>query len=69
VLEIKISEEFDPKQETSDQSSKMVPSTTKPEDFYVKPNMSLEDKVYLETYYHHNQANIEVDETSAKIQI
>jgi hypothetical protein len=27
----------------------------------------LEDKVYLETFYHHSQVNIEVDETLAKI--
>jgi hypothetical protein len=45
----------------------VVASTTKPEDFYVKPNISLEDKVYLETYYHYTQDDIEVDETLAKI--
>jgi hypothetical protein len=27
----------------------------------------LKDKVYPKTYYHHSQANIEVDETSIKI--
>jgi hypothetical protein len=29
----------------------------------------LEDKVYPETYYHHSQTNIEIDETPNKIQI
>jgi hypothetical protein len=29
----------------------------------------MEDKVYLETYYHHSQVDIEVDETLAKIQV
>jgi hypothetical protein len=47
----------------------MVPSTTKPQDFYVKPKISLEDKVYLGTYYYHRQADIEVDETPNKISI
>jgi hypothetical protein len=45
----------------------MVPLLIKPEDFYVKPEISLKDKVYLETYYHHNQVAIEMDETLAKI--
>ncbi len=35
--------------------------------FNVRPKTSLEDKVYLETFYHHSQVNIEVDETLAKI--
>jgi len=47
----------------------MVPSITKLEDYYVKPKISLEDKVYPETYYHHSQIDIEVDETLAKIQV
>jgi hypothetical protein len=29
----------------------------------------MEDKVYLETYYHRSQVDIEVDETLAKIQV
>jgi hypothetical protein len=45
----------------------MVPSTMKSKDFYVKLKVSLEDKVYPETYYHHSQDDIQVDETSAKI--
>ncbi len=44
-------------------------STTKTIEFNVKPKTSLEDKVYLKTYYHHSQANIEVDETPTKIQL
>jgi hypothetical protein len=44
-------------------------STTKTTKFNVKLETSLEDKVYLKTYYHHNQAFIEVDETPTKIQI
>ncbi len=47
----------------------MVFLTIKPEDFYVKLEISLEDKVYLKTYHHHSQADIEVDETPTKIQI
>jgi hypothetical protein len=45
-----------------------VASTTTTK-FNVKPNTSLEDKVYLKTYYHHSQADIEVGETPAKIQV
>jgi hypothetical protein len=44
-------------------------STTKTIEFNVRPKTSLEDKLYLKTYYHHSQANIEVDETLAKIQV
>jgi hypothetical protein len=33
------------------------------------PETSLGDKVYLETYYHHSQDDIEVDETPTKIQV
>jgi hypothetical protein len=46
-----------------------VASTTKTTKFNVRSETSLEDKVYPKTYYHHSQANIEVDETPAKIQI
>jgi hypothetical protein len=38
-------------------------------EFHVKLKTSLENKVYLETYYHHSQVDIEVDETLAKIQV
>ncbi len=47
----------------------MVPLTIKLENFYVKPKISLEDKVDPKTYYHHSQTNIEVDETLVKIQV
>jgi len=42
-----------------------VPLTIKPKNFYVE--ISFKDKVYLKTYYHHSQADIEMDETLAKI--
>ncbi len=45
----------------------MGPSITKTTNFNVKLEISLQDKVYLETYYHHSQVDIEVDETPAKI--
>jgi hypothetical protein len=66
-----ISEKYELKQGTSNQiTTKVVPSIIKkPKDFHVKPKISLEDNVYLKTYYHHNQANIEVDETLAKIHV
>ncbi len=68
MSEIESIEEFDLEQRTLDQTiTKMVPSTMKSKDFYVKLKVSLEDKVYPETYYHHSQDDIQVDETSAKI--
>jgi len=45
----------------------VVPSTIKSKDFCVKLEVSLEDKVYLETYYHHGHDDLQVDETPAKI--
>jgi hypothetical protein len=47
----------------------VVPLTIKQEFFYVKPKISFKDKVYLETYYHHSQVDIEMDETLTKIQV
>jgi hypothetical protein len=44
-----------------------VASTKQKKEFNVKLEISLKDKVYPKTYYHHNQANIEVDETLVKI--
>ncbi len=68
VSKIKTNEKFDPKQETLDQGiAEVVLLTIKPKDFYVRPKISLEDKVYPKTYYRHRQANIKVDETLAKI--
>ncbi len=43
--------------------------TTKTTKFNVKPETSLDDKVYPKTYYHHSQVDIEVDETPTKIQV
>jgi hypothetical protein len=44
-----------------------VPSTTNTTKFHVKLKISLEDKVYPETYYHHSQVDTEMDETLTKI--
>jgi hypothetical protein len=46
-----------------------VSSTTKTTNFCVKPKISFEDKVYLKTYYHRTQDDIEVDGTLAKIKV
>jgi hypothetical protein len=70
MSKIKSIEESNIGQGTSDQKiTKVVPSIIKLKDFYVKPNISLENKVYLETYYHHSQDDIQVDETPTKIQV
>jgi len=37
------------------------------EDFCVRSEVSLKDKVYLKTYYHHSQDDIQMDETPIKI--
>jgi hypothetical protein len=49
MLEIRSTKEYDPKQGTSNQ-------TMKSKDFFVKLEVSLEDKVSLDpkTYYHYN---------------
>ncbi len=46
-----------------------MPSIVKSEDFCVRLEVSLEDKVYLETYYHHSQDDTQVDETPMKIHV
>jgi hypothetical protein len=70
MSKIKINEESKPQQGTLDLGiTKVVFSTTKPKDFYVRSETSFEDKVYPKTYYHHNQADIEVDETLTKINV
>jgi len=70
VSKIRNVEEFDLKQGTNDQRvAEVVPLTVKLEDFYVTPKVSLEDKVYLETYYHHSQDDIQMNKTLAKIQV
>jgi hypothetical protein len=66
VLKIRINEEHGT---TNQGARKVVFSIIKAKDFYVKLEISLEDKVYLKTYHHHSQANIEVDETRTKIQV
>jgi hypothetical protein len=45
-----------------------VPSTTNITKFHVRLKISLKDKIYPKTYYHHSQVDIEVDETPKKIQ-
>jgi hypothetical protein len=68
MSEVKVSGKSGLKQETSHQGTiKVVISTTNTTKFHVRLEISLEDKVYLETYYHHSQADIEVDETMAKV--
>ncbi len=47
----------------------MVPLIMKSKDFCVRPKVSLEEKVYPETYYHHNQDEFQVDETPTRIQV
>jgi hypothetical protein len=55
VSKIKNIKEFDNEQRTSNQTNaEVVPSIVKLENFYVKLDVSLENKVYLKTYYHHN---------------
>jgi len=44
-------------------------STIKWKDFYVRPETLFEDKVYPKTYYHHSQADIEMDETPSKMKV
>jgi hypothetical protein len=36
----------------------------KSKDLFIKPKVSLDDKVYLEAYYHHNHDDIQVNETT-----
>jgi predicted NUDIX family phosphoesterase len=70
VLEIKINIESKLEQRTLDKrTTEVVFSTIKLEDFYVKLEISLGDKVYPKTYYHHTQDDIEVDETPTKIHV
>jgi hypothetical protein len=70
VTKIKINGKSEPKKRISNKkTTEVMALITKITKFNVKPKTSLEDKVYLEIYYHHNQANIEVDETPTKIQV
>jgi hypothetical protein len=43
---------------------KVVPLIVKSKDLFIKPKVSLDDKVYLEAYYHHNHDDIQVNETT-----
>ncbi len=64
MSKIKNMEESNLEQGISNQTDvKVVPSTMKLEHFCVKLEVSLEDKVYPKTYYHHNHDDIQVDET------
>ncbi len=68
VSEIRSTKESDLEQKTLDQTTtEMVLSIVKLEDFCVKPKVSLEDKVYPETYYNHNHDDMQVDEILVKI--
>jgi hypothetical protein len=70
VLEVRSTEESNPKQGTLDIIAiEVVLSTMKSEYFCVRPEVSLEDKVYPKTYYHHSKDDIQVDETPTKIQV
>jgi hypothetical protein len=63
VTKIRINGEFEPKQGISYQR------VIKTIEFNVTLETSLENKVYPKIYYHHNQTDIEMDETSTKIQV
>jgi hypothetical protein len=39
----------------------------KSKDFCIRLEVSLENKVYLKTYYHHSHGDIQMDERPAKI--
>jgi hypothetical protein len=68
VLEIRSTEKSDLKQRTLNQTiAEVVPSTMKSKNFYVKLEVSFEDKVYPKSYYHHSRDDIQVDETLVKI--
>ncbi len=56
---IKSIKESDLKQRKSNQTTtELEPSTVKSKDFCVRPEVSLEEKVYPKTYYHHGQDDI-----------
>ncbi len=70
VLKIKSTEEFDLEQRISYQIvAEVTSSIMKLEDFCVTLEVSLEDKVYPETYYHHSQDDIQMDETPIKMHV
>ncbi len=70
ISKIKSTKESNSKQRMLNQIViEVVPSTVKSKDICVKPKVSLEDKVYFETYYHHSQDDIQVDEIPLKKQV
>jgi hypothetical protein len=67
VSEIKSIEKIDAKHRTSNQIVvEVVPSTLKSKDLFVRPKVSLEDKVYPKTCYHKSHDDIQVNETTKK---
>ncbi len=67
VLKIRNIGEFNLERRTSDQIvMELEPLIVKSKDVCVKPQVSLKDKVYPETYYHHSQDDIQVDETPTR---
>jgi hypothetical protein len=70
VIKIRINGNSTPEQRLLDQGAiEAMVSTIKTKKFNVSSETSLQNKVYLETYYHHNQVDIKVDETLTKIQV
>jgi len=70
VLEIRSTKESNLEQGTSNQLIvEVMSSTMRLEEFCVRLKVSLEDKVYPKTYYHHSQYDIQVDETPINIQV
>jgi hypothetical protein len=70
VSEVRTNGQSDPYQGIPIQRTiEVVPSTINIIEFHVKLKISLEEKVYLETYYHHSQTNMEMNETPTKIQV
>jgi len=68
MLEIRTIREYDLEKRTSDQTTmELEPSIVKSKDVCVRLKVSLEDKVYPKTYYHHSQDDIQMDETPTKI--
>jgi hypothetical protein len=70
MLKIKSIKKSDPEQRISYQIvAEVMSSIMKSKDFCVRLEVSLEDKVYPETYYHPSQNDIQMDETPIKIHV
>ncbi len=64
VSYVRISKKSNLEQGTSSQRTiEVVPSLANTTKIHVKPKILLKDNVYPKSYYHHNQATIEGDET------